>query len=245
MYEIENASNQIYKNLKCLTDVRHKIVFERDRDAIMSQCFSELKYRYSREQVVALKNTFTCEDIHENINSIKANLVSFMEQKHVLDYMCVRSRDVVEFNPFYTQIITCALIYIKNTDKIICLRTNGNNRICDKLTLVQGHVNYTNARWLNEEIIRAMKKEIYEEIGIDYELLTCSDKQSVLYNDDNKFSSLEHIGVCYYYTLDETHLSKLYNAEDNKHTIEIISIHDVLNSNIADTWLIQAITNRK
>lgn len=240
MYEIERASNRIYGNLKYLTDVRHKIIFERDRDAILSQCFRELKSRYSKEYVVVLENTFTNGSIADNMNIIKNNLRGFIENGSI-DYTRVRRRDKVEFNPFYTQIIVCALIRFKNTNKIICLRTNGNNRIADKLTLVQGHVNFTNIGWIQDDVGRAMEKEIFEEIGIDHGILDDSGKKTILYSNEDTFTSLEHIGVCYYYTLDEKYISQLHNREINKHTIEIMTIDDVLNSDIADTWLIQAI----
>jgi len=151
-----------------------------------------------------------------------SNTMSFPEDSR-FTYM---KRKHLEYNPEYKQLVVAA--YITDGNRVILLDTNGSseNRIQNKYTMVQGHVDFGPEAYITSQLeflSRNLEREFREEVKYDGEL-TFDITPKFLINDRKNHVGLEHFGVVFEFKVpDCTGLFyKLSSGEENKHNIKLL-----------------------
>jgi predicted NUDIX family phosphoesterase len=152
-------------------------------------------------------------------------------------------RYLVENDPRYMQLSVAALI--TDGESIIVLKTTEGSRIKNKVTLIQGHVDFSKECYLlspMEHFRESIKREIREEILNSEEIVSRVDNAPNfgLYTKSSVIS-LEHFGLIYIVRVPS--VDNIYNdldsGEKNKHYIAKLSLSELGsrdNSDI-DAWL--------
>lgn len=159
-----------------------------------------------------------------------------------------------EYDVRYRQIVVGALI--TDGKKVIMLKTNDNNRIAKKITLIQGHVEFSPEIYFNPEInyLRlSIKREIEEELMFE----DSSIKDKILKSipeyptfgllKTKTFTDLEHIGLIYQIDVNEINedfISKIKSGEPEKHDVFCFDLSEVdrLKDEL-DSWAIDVLTS--
>lgn len=115
-------------------------------------------------------------------------------------------RHDAEYNLQYRQLVVGA--FIKSQDEIMLLKTNSDsteNRITDKYTLIQGHVDFSPEAYLmsqQEFLYENIRREFHEELNVDdkvfeRKLLSFEPEPRFVICDNDDFVGMEHYGVIY------------------------------------------------
>lgn len=153
------------------------------------------------------------------------------------DELLLLPRSEVEYNKKYKQL--CVGVILKKDDKYVLLQNTENHRLAHKITMIQGHVDYSPEIYImsmGDYLKRTILKELSEEIeGV--ELDPNSLELSCLIND--KFGDLisfEHVGMVFVMDLGDADLDKIVSKEPEKHSVIIKSI-DEIDKEHMDRWL--------
>ena len=138
-----------------------------------------------------------------------------------------------EYDLRYRQLI--AVAYITDGEKVVVLQTNDNNRIANRMTFIQGHVEFSSDIYFHTEL-EYLRLSVLREIE---EELIISDKKSLtdavpelpkfVVNRQENFADMEHYGVVYEVRVDsvDEFLSSVTSGEADKHSVTSISIEDL------------------
>lgn len=154
----------------------------------------------------------------------------------------------VEYNKKYKQL--CVALIIKQGDKLILLQNTDNHRLANRITMIQGHVDYDKSVYNtggSDYLKRTIKKELFEEIeGINLSVeeidnllnLTCC-----VNNEFGDFISLEHVGLVFVLNLPwECNVEDITSKEPEKHNVTIMNLNEIKNNiELCDEWLASAI----
>jgi predicted NUDIX family phosphoesterase len=236
--ELKNLINDLYKH------PIGSVEYDDLRDSI--RCLlTEDKYD---ESLIAFKSKMhidyhlevedeTKDDLN-NIRGIKrpdsfidlfSNDKTFLEDQR---FEIIKRRNL-EYNPEYKQLVVAA--YITDGRHIILLHTgdNGETRIENKYTFIQGHVDFAPEAYLtpqNDFLLKNLVREFTEEVDISNETLkSLGDFNRRFYvNDNSNFIGLEHLGIIYELRIeDAAYLYKsLSSREQTKHKVEILNLRN-------------------
>lgn len=152
-------------------------------------------------------------------------------------YMLKRSD--VEYDICFKQL--CVAVAIKHGDKLVLLQNTTSHRLANKVTMIQGHVDYSPEIYrmtMMDYLKRTIIKEIHEEVrGLeDVQDLDKLLLPRMIMNDKfGSTTSLEHVGVIFTLVLPETFdISKVVSNEPEKHTVKVFEKDKVLE---IDHWL--------
>jgi predicted NUDIX family phosphoesterase len=151
------------------------------------------------------------------------------------------TRKEAEYNLRYKQICTAA--YIKDMyDNFILLETTDRGRIKSKLTLIQGHVDFTKEAYITNQydyLRNNMRKELCEEI-CNGEMFDVPARHKYLISTNKDFVCLEHMGPVYEILVDDCTkiIDQIQTAEPTKHIVRLVTGKELENSNLVlDDWL--------
>lgn len=173
-----------------------------------------------------------------------SNHYSFLEDNRFV----IMQRKYFEYNPRFKQLVVAA--YITDGTDIMLLRTNdsSDNRIQEKITLIQGHVDFDeNAYIMSQEdfLLSNIKRELFEELQVKDAFRGEDMEFSIIpryyINDMEDFIGLEHFGIIYEINVPSVmELSKmLESGEKDKHNIYCTRIEQLENINTKgklDRW---------
>lgn len=160
------------------------------------------------------------------------------------DIFDVKTRSEVEYNPLWLQFVVGVVIKNKTGDKVALLKTTNHseNRVKEKITLVQGHVTATESiytRSLKEIFTESAVRELLEETDIAEESAKFSPMEHILtIHDTSNTVGFEHMGYIYRLTLNDNEFDNLKSNEEHKHEVIILdktNITEVVDK--GDNWL--------
>lgn len=242
-----------------IKDLRHKEKGKRPVLVMMNpytktEFFSPTEGNRIGQSPVYLAPVTPEEIIHQAID----NEFSLIEQKVKSSYdnrfsnlFKVKRRDEAEYNVGHIQI--CSGAIITDGRDIILLDTNkrdsngvNQNRIQNKLTLIQGHVDAdvsTMFRPLSEILYETAMREIEEELIIDVDKLSMKSENDVdvIYDSINPIG-MEHIGVVYTMNYngslrDDIEAGIIKSGEPDKHDIIVVAMDEFVNMyHDLDNW---------
>lgn len=169
------------------------------------------------------------------------------------DRVDINKRSSVEYNPYFLQIV-CGCI-ITSPSFIATLKSN-KGRLKDKLTSVQGHVEYDPSFVTcdNDNVTEFIRKnalrELIEEVkikGVDLtDVISISDKPKYVINKYKNLVDMEHIGFMYEVTMSDEDILKLRSNEKDKHEVFLVNRETLAEQGKEafnfDSWLSDVIT---
>lgn len=176
--------------------------------------------------------------------STQLDLVRFMGTKPI-DNCIPLERYKAEYNPEFSQL--CVAVIVKCYDGYVLLSTSKDNRISNKLTMVQGHVKFdrncylkTYSEILKDNIVEELKEETNITDIMSEDLIRALLTPSYLIRCDLSIIDLEHCGVIYTLNLpmSKDKLENLTTMEPEKHSVVILN-EDEIKERIdgMDSWL--------
>lgn len=163
----------------------------------------------------------------------------------------ISKRSRVEYSPFSLQIVGGCII---SSPSFIAVLKSTSGRLKDKLTMIQGHVDYDSSfvscNDVTEFIRKNTMRELKEEVKIKGEeledVITLSEKPKYVINKYGTLIDVEHIGFIYEASMSDEDILKLKSNEKDKHEVFIIN-RETLNEKgkdeyTFDSWLSDVIT---
>lgn len=154
-------------------------------------------------------------------------------------------RRMLEYNPSYKQL--CVSTYITDGQHIILLKTlsDGDTRIKDRYTFIQGHVVFTPDIYIMSEydFLKAnAMREFHEEVKLTDEAKRSKIeiRDRFFINDTTYFIGLEHFGIVYeLYVPNAAKLFKeMSSGEPNKHDVVLLDLAKIDQyDGIFDHWV--------
>ncbi len=165
------------------------------------------------------------------------------------DELLLLQRNEVEYNIAYKQL--CVGVIIKSGDQYVVLQNTEKHRLANKITMIQGHVDYSPEIYrmsIIDYLKRTATKELLEEVSGFGEFEDRLDKlliDRLIINDKfGSCTSIEHCGVVMTLHLPATFdLNKLTSKEPEKHEVKVYDSIDLINNENVDDWLKLAINN--
>ncbi|MMZ42145.1 hypothetical protein D1872_36640 [compost metagenome] len=168
---------------------------------------------------------------------------------HIIDNEDIRilPRWELEYNPSYRQLVVAA--FITDGKNLILLKNTVNTRIQNKITMIQGHVDFTPEAYTQTQIeflYTSIHREINEELkrkgGNDPVLVKDSNipNPSYILNLSNNFIDIEHTGIVYTIKVDDAVelFSKITTAEEENHEVILIPLNQIHKyEDQFDNWL--------
>ena len=159
------------------------------------------------------------------------------------DEVMFMKRNMVEYNIEYKQL--CVGLIIKLGDKYVLLQNTDKHRLANKVTMIQGHVDFSDEIYrmsFDDYLKRTAAKELVEEVdGFDDIKDTLPKIMIGRIAINDKFGdsiSLEHVGVVYTLHLPATYdITKLTSREPEKHTLRIFTEDELESIETKDRWL--------
>lgn len=207
------------------------------------------------------ENIFKSGKNYFDTDTILRNTVSEHETFIESDKYDFLKRNEVEYNPAYKQLITAG--FIADDEKILLLQTNDNNRIKNKLTLVQGHLSWgpdiylrsqteylmlNLVREFNEELVITDKDDTTKNSITDLinDILNNGSQDLYLIADYSNHIGIEHFGFVYGFKI-EGRIEDKYNiksGEPEKHDAVFIKYNELKDHyNSMDQWLKMVVDN--
>ncbi|WP_304576618.1 hypothetical protein [Romboutsia ilealis] len=164
-------------------------------------------------------------------------------------HICRRSH--AEYSPFQLQIVGGCII---TSPSFIAVLKSTSGRLKDKLTMVQGHVDYDPSFVLCKDMTEFVRKnamrELNEEVKIKGEdltdVITLSEKPKYVINKYTTLIDIEHIGFIYEASMSDEDILKLKSNEKDKHEVVIINRETLAEKGkdefAFDSWLSDVIT---
>lgn len=197
--------------------------------------------------IMTIPETVTPDDISRI--PYFSDTLTFSEDKRFR--MLKRNR--MEYNPEFKQLVVSA--YITDGRHVILLKTgtNGETRIQDRYTFIQGHVNFDKFAYLmpqkdfltrslgkelNEEI--AIKKEGYAEFDLNSETSFISVMPKYYVNDSSNHIGLEHFGIIYELKVKDAWalFNEISTGEKSKHEVVLLDLREYKGyRNNLDNWV--------
>lgn len=171
---------------------------------------------------------------------------SFLENKMYK----IEERKELEYNLKYKQLVVALLIQDRE-ENVILLKTHDNDstRINNKLTFIQGHVDFNSNcytmsqhQFLHDNMIREFNEEVKTSLNI-----IIPESPSFIVHDSTSFTGLEHIGFIYVMYVDSIKklLPELETNEPEKHELVLLSKFAVTQNedivNGMDSWTKQIV----
>lgn len=148
-------------------------------------------------------------------------------------------RNEIEYNIDFKQL--CVAVVIKHGDKLVLLQNTENHRLANKVTMIQGHVDYSPEIYrmtMMDYLKRTIIKELQEEVkGLEdvKELDKLLLPRMIMNDKFGSTTSLEHVGVIFTLILSESFdISKVVSNEPEKHTVKIFEKDNI---GEIDRWL--------
>lgn len=161
--------------------------------------------------------------------------ITFPEDK---GFVCLK-RSELEFNPFFKQLVVAC--FIRDETHAILLHSTANQRIAEKLTMIQGHVDFTPKAYLLSQIDFLQESIIRE---INEELKLKDDDRPIVPSliDPNQIKptytialsgnhiDIEHVGIVY--DIKVANASRLFDrittAEPENHQVELVELKTLI-----------------
>lgn len=169
------------------------------------------------------------------------------------DKVCINKRSVVEYNPYYLQLVCGCII---TSPSFIATLKSTKGRLKDNLTMIQGHVDYDtsfvtcNSDNIAEFIRKNTIRELTEEVkikGVDLtDVTSMSDKPKYVINKYKTLVDIEHIGFIYEVSMSDEDILKLKSNEKDKHEVFLVNRETLAEQGKEafnfDSWLSDVIT---
>lgn len=164
----------------------------------------------------------------------------------------VANRNTLEYNgDAVKQLVIGAVVYDIAKDELIVLKCLGE-RFAGKFTMIQGHMavnkNDTSRSKLKTIMMRNLRKEITEELNLNFGDILEIEPLYLIQSNDNKVSS-EHMGVISLIKIDTRLLEyEIESGEPEKHEVAHLTKYDLSNMELMcryDTWLKKCIIKMK
>jgi dCMP deaminase len=164
----------------------------------------------------------------------------------------VANRNTLEYNgDAVKQLVIGAVVYDIAKDELIVLKCLGE-RFAGKFTMIQGHMavnkNDTARSKLKTIMMRNLRKEITEELNLNFGDILEIEPLYLIQSNDNKVSS-EHMGVISLIKIDTRLLDyEIESGEPEKHEVAHLTKYDLSNMELMcryDTWLKKCIIKMK
>jgi dCMP deaminase len=164
----------------------------------------------------------------------------------------VANRNTLEYNgDAVKQLVIGAVVYDVAKDELIVLKCLGE-RFAGKFTMIQGHMavnkNDTARSKLKTIMMRNLRKEITEELNLNFGDILEIEPLYLIQSNDNKVSS-EHMGVISLIKIDTRLLDyEIESGEPEKHEVAHLTKYDLSNMELMcryDTWLKKCIIKMK
>ena len=170
---------------------------------------------------------------------------------HFGSRVSVRKRSAVEYTPYALQVVGGCII---TSPSFIAVLKSIEGRLKDKLTLIQGHVDYDTTYVLCKDATSFIRKNVIRELneevkikGVDLEdVITVAEKPKFVINKYATLIDIEHIGFIYEASMSDEDILKLKTNEKDKHEVFIINKETLAESGKEafnfDSWLSDIIT---
>jgi dCMP deaminase len=164
----------------------------------------------------------------------------------------VANRNTLEYNgDAVKQLVIGAVVYDVAKDELIVLKCLGE-RFAGKFTMIQGHMavnkNDTARSKLKTIMMRNLRKEITEELNLNFGDILEIEPLYLIQSNDNKVSS-EHMGIISLIKIDTRLLDyEIESGEPEKHEVAHLTKYDLSNMELMcryDTWLKKCIIKMK
>ena len=163
----------------------------------------------------------------------------------------IRKRSQVEYTPYALQVVGGCVI---TSPSFIAVLKSIEGRLKDKLTMVQGHVDYDSTYSLYKNMTEFIRintmRELTEEVkikGVDLEeVITLDEKPKFVINKYDTLIDMEHVGFIYEAKMSDEDIMKLKTNEKDKHEVFLINRETLAEQGKEafnfDSWLSDVIT---
>lgn len=225
--------------------------FDRNREYQLKK--AGLWEKYDREYIIVSLPEIYDYEAKANKDLTYVGLFTEEIEKQFLNInrVSVRRRSQVEYTPYCLQIVGGCII---TSPSFIAVLKSTEGRLKDKLTMIQGHVDYDPTFVLCNDTTQYVRKnamrELTEEVkikGVDLEdVVTLSEKPKYVINKYSTLIDIEHIGFIYEVSMSDEDIMKLKSNEKDKHEVFLINRETLAEQGKEaynfDSWLTDVIT---
>ena len=198
---------------------------------------------WNEKSALIVEHTIT-HPFREDTTPLESSIFSFIP------------RSAIEYNPMFIQVV--AALYITDGKNIIVLKTTDATRIKNKITLIQGHVDYNKDAYLQTEsefVKNAAIRELTEEIDfIGDEGLKLRDdiianfpKRPRFYvRTSHNHIDIEHFGAVYEVEVPDVSriIENIRTGEEDNHQVLAMTIKELFQAkDECDNWLNPIVKN--